>query len=330
MSIGHDWDAMGDGTLRAAEMLPAGPNGKPAGPRVDPRLAAAVEDTAAQGKARQDKVGDRIDRTSKYTAGLRDIDGKGDRAVKGVTAGASTMPPMPTIPSSAPPAPTMAAAVPAVPAMPSPGGGATAPSGIGGIAPQLLAALVALTQAGAAEEAADGMFPELRGDPWSSDSAHAPQNPQPLGLSQVSLAKYPGGPLSAGETAAVIDQALTINGVPNDPSLRAQWQELYQHMAAGESSRNPNAANNTDSNATGPIVEDGSHSNSSRGMWQCIPSTFAAYHMAGTSNSIYDPVASAAASINYVMHTYHVSPDGENLADFAAHRGVGTAGYRGY
>lgn len=58
------------------------------------------------------------------------------------------------------------------------------------------------------------------------------------------------------------------------------------------------------------IVSDGAHANSSRGAWQCIPTTFAAYHMAGTSNSIYDPVASAAASMNYVMNTYHVSPTG--------------------
>lgn len=98
----------------------------------------------------------------------------------------------------------------------------------------------------------------------------------------------------------------------------------------GESTRDPNAANNSDTNATGPMMEDSAHSNSSRGIWQTIPSTFAAYHMGGTSASIYDPIASAAASMNYLMHTYHVSPNGVGLANFATARGVGTSGYTGY
>jgi hypothetical protein len=54
-----------------------------------------------------------------------------------------------------------------------------------------------------------------------------------LSVSQVSLQKSPYGQLSPGQAASVIDQALTINGVPNDPLLRAQWQLVYQHMDQG-------------------------------------------------------------------------------------------------
>ena len=193
------------------------------------------------------------------------------------------------------------------------------------IDPALLEALVQASQ-----DRASGGIPELDGDPASASSATSPQNPQPLALSQVSLAKYGSGPLSQEETAAVIDQALTINGVPNDPALRAQWHDLYQHMAVGESSRDPDALNNWDTNATGAMREDGAYANSSRGMWQTIPSTFAAYHMAGTSTSIYDPVASAAASMNYVMNTYNVAPTGQGLQAFMVRQGVGTGGYQGY
>lgn len=72
--------------------------------------------------------------------------------------------------------------------------------------------------------------------------------------------------------------------------------------------------NTTDSNAIGPIQSDGAPFQCSRGGWQCIPQTFAAYHQAGTSYQIYDPVANCAAAINYVRSDYGVADDGSNLA----------------
>lgn len=72
--------------------------------------------------------------------------------------------------------------------------------------------------------------------------------------------------------------------------------------------------NKSDSNANGPVQVDGAPLNSSRGGWQCIPSTFAANHVAGTSLNIYDRVASCAAAMRYVMGRYGVSRDGFDLA----------------
>jgi hypothetical protein len=322
--ISNTGGSLVDGTNQAMGGLPASKKGKASGPGVDPRLSAAVDDTSKQNQRGRQNVVDAGDKTSKYTKGLSDIQDDSARGIKSAGNGQSSMPAMPMVPaSSAPTAPAPMQTPAPAPAMTAPA--VTPPAGVSSIDPNLLAALIEASRA-----QSDGDTPRLSGDPASASSATTPQSPQPLDVSQVSLEKYPGGKMSADQTASIIDQALTINGIPNDPALRSQWQELYQHMAVGESSRNPNAANNSDTNATGSMLEDGAYANSSRGMWQCIPSTFAAYHMAGTSNSIYDPVASAAASINYVMSTYHVSPEGSGLTQFAAARGVGTGGYTGY
>ena len=69
---------------------------------------------------------------------------------------------------------------------------------------------------------------------------------------------------------------------------------LYQMQT--ESGGNPNAINLWDSNAAA--------GDPSRGLMQVIGSTFAAYHVPGTSNNIYDPLANIAAAINYASHVY--------------------------
>jgi hypothetical protein len=320
--ISNDYASMVDGAQRAAEMLSTPITAAPTPPGVDPRLSVAVDDAAAQNQKDQDRVRDGADKTGKYTNGLKELQEQGADNLRGV--GGPQMPTMPSVPQSAEAAP-MAAAAPAMSAMSAP-----APTGLSGIDPSMLAALIAATQWQSQAESLVGLTPTLAGSAADATSATTPQPGQPLSVSQVSLQKSPYGQLSQGQVASVIDQALTINGVPNDPQLRAQWQQVYQHMAQGESALNPNAVNNSDSNATGAMMSDGGRANSSRGLWQCIPSTFATYHMAGTSNSIYDPVASAAASMNYVMNRYHVSPTGEGLASFAASRGVGRGTYTGY
>ena len=76
-------------------------------------------------------------------------------------------------------------------------------------------------------------------------------------------------------------------------------------------------------------MSDGAPTNSSRGPAQSIPGTFAAYHQPGTSTSIYEPVANIAASMNYVMGSYGVSPDGSNLAARVAQANPNAAA-RGY
>jgi hypothetical protein len=85
-------------------------------------------------------------------------------------------------------------------------------------------------------------------------------------------------------------QALALNGLPSSLAN----QVLYQ--IGTESGGNPNAINLTDSNAAA--------GDPSRGLLQTIGSTFDAYHVAGTSTNIYDPLANIAAAINYARHVY--------------------------
>ena len=63
-----------------------------------------------------------------------------------------------------------------------------------------------------------------------------------------------------------------------------------------ESSGNPRAINDWDINAINGIP--------SKGLLQVIPPTFKAYHVAGTSWDIYDPVANITAAANYAAHRY--------------------------
>ncbi|WP_330350224.1 transglycosylase SLT domain-containing protein [Streptomyces sp. NBC_00582] len=63
-----------------------------------------------------------------------------------------------------------------------------------------------------------------------------------------------------------------------------------------ESSGNPNAINDWDINAINGIP--------SKGLLQVIPPTFKAYHVAGTSWNIYDPVANITAACNYAADKY--------------------------
>ncbi|RMI29539.1 transglycosylase SLT domain-containing protein [Nocardia stercoris] len=92
----------------------------------------------------------------------------------------------------------------------------------------------------------------------------------------------------------------------DDPVARQRWIDGYLTLIQRESGGNVGAINLTDSNAVA--------GHPSQGLTQTIPSTFNEYHVAGTSNVITDPTANIAASMNYVMHTYHVSRDGANLA----------------
>jgi SLT domain-containing protein len=125
-------------------------------------------------------------------------------------------------------------------------------------------------------------------------------------VEEVEYTKYTGG----GDIHTWITQAcVAANLQPTDA-----WLEGYKTLCSRESSDRPNAINAWDKNAHGKNVADGHPLNCSRGIAQCIPSTFAAYHVDGTSKSIYDPVANIAASMRYVLQRYHVSGDGSDLA----------------
>lgn len=85
-------------------------------------------------------------------------------------------------------------------------------------------------------------------------------------------------------------KALAMLGLP------ASLASAVEYQMQTESGGNPNIINNWDSNAAA--------GDPSRGLMQTIGSTFAAYHVPGTSNDIFDPLANIAAAINYAMHVY--------------------------
>src|ERR1700760_3951865 len=115
---------------------------------------------------------------------------------------------------------------------------------------------------------------------------------------------------SDGTIAEGIEGACAAAKVP----FSGYWLRGMETLTQRESSWLPNAINHWDSNASGPIAADGYPLNCSRGLAQVIPSTFAAHHVDGTSNSIYDPVANVAASIAYIRSRYDVAEDGRDLA----------------
>lgn len=127
-----------------------------------------------------------------------------------------------------------------------------------------------------------------------------------INVENVNYTLYTGG----GDIDSWIAQACQVAGVPRNDA----WVQGYKTLCQRESSYRPNAINLGDRNAVGTPVQDGHPQNCSRGVAQCVPKTFAAYHVAGTSPSIYDPVANIAASIQYVRERYHVSSDGSDLA----------------
>ena len=103
--------------------------------------------------------------------------------------------------------------------------------------------------------------------------------------------------------------ATTLAGYPNnldgwireslaimaEKGIPGTYDGIYRNVIR-ESSGNPNAINNWDSNAAAGTP--------SKGLLQVIDPTFAAYHVAGTSFDIYDPVANITAACNYAAARY--------------------------
>lgn len=99
-----------------------------------------------------------------------------------------------------------------------------------------------------------------------------------------------------------------------DPAARRRWIVGYETLIARESAGRPSAVASEPAMAAGARQSDGHGLGFARGIAQTIPATFARYHLPGTSTNIYDPVANICASMNYVIHRYGVSLNGENLA----------------
>ncbi|WP_327365455.1 transglycosylase SLT domain-containing protein [Streptomyces sp. NBC_01217] len=79
------------------------------------------------------------------------------------------------------------------------------------------------------------------------------------------------------------------NGIPGS------YDSIHRNIMR-ESSGNPRAINNWDSNAA--------KGTPSKGLLQVIDPTFSAYHVPGTSMDIYDPVANITAACNYAADRY--------------------------
>lgn len=141
--------------------------------------------------------------------------------------------------------------------------------------------------------------------PAAVGAALATNGQAAIKVADVDYSKFNG----AGDVDSWIEQACVAAGQPHTDG----WIKGYKTLCRRESSNDPNACNRTDINAKGAPVADGNRGSCSRGIAQCIPPTFAAYHVPGTSNAIYDPVANIAASMKYVRQRYHVSLDGSDL-----------------
>ena len=117
----------------------------------------------------------------------------------------------------------------------------------------------------------------------------------PIAVSDVQYDHYAG----IGDPASWIAQGMVCAGVSG-----SDWNSGLVIIEENESSGNPNAINDYDLNAHGATQSDGYPQDCSRGLMQCIPPTFAAYHVSETPNEIYNPVANVAAAIHYIIATY--------------------------
>ena len=83
--------------------------------------------------------------------------------------------------------------------------------------------------------------------------------------------------------------------IMKEKGIPGSYHGLHKNIMR-ESSGNPMAINNWDINARNGIP--------SKGLLQVIQPTFNAYHVAGTSKNIYDPVANITAAANYAADRY--------------------------
>jgi len=141
-------------------------------------------------------------------------------------------------------------------------------------------------------------------------------------LRSVSFENRPAWRGGRNAIIGYLNQALDIMGI-TDPGARARWLEGMLVLAEHESTYRTTAVNVDDCNAHGPEQADGAPLHATRGPFQVMPDTFAAYHQPGTSTMVWDPVASACAAMNYIMATYGVARDANNLRVLVAQTNPG-------
>ncbi|MFD5793162.1 transglycosylase SLT domain-containing protein [Streptomyces diastatochromogenes] len=118
-----------------------------------------------------------------------------------------------------------------------------------------------------------------------------------------------GATSASAATPTATTPSTTLAGYPNNldgwireslaimaqKGIPGTYNGIYRNVIR-ESSGNPAAINLWDSNAAKGIP--------SKGLLQVIDPTFNAYHVAGTSFNIYDPVANITAACNYAAARY--------------------------
>lgn len=289
----------------------------------DPLIADALKNHNKTSKDRFDAAADDLAGGKKAAAGFADADQRGARKAAGAAdpgalaalRNAMSQPAASASPFAAAPMPAMAApaAMPASMPMPAP-----AP-GMINMDPNVLAKLISNADMSGVPSAKTAL---------SGATGQVPGRGR-LSLGDVAIQPTGMGTLTRSQLQAVIDKALDNNGVTKDPAVRGIWHDLLYQQYTKESSGVVDAVNRVDVNAHGAIVPtDQAPAGSSRGLGQCIPQTFADFHVPGTSNNIYDPEANLSASVGYMMHTHKVSADGQGLSEFYTSRRA--AGFGGY
>ncbi|MFE0510829.1 transglycosylase SLT domain-containing protein [Streptomyces sp. NPDC058964] len=129
--------------------------------------------------------------------------------------------------------------------------------------------------------------------PASAQAAEAPQTAHGVTAPAGDSHTDPKGTTTAtGSLDGWIKQSLAImkaKGIPGS------YEGLHRNIMR-ESGGNPNAQNNWDVNAQ--------KGTPSKGLLQVIQPTFNAYHVAGTAQSVTDPVANITAAANYAAQRY--------------------------
>ncbi|MGK5691596.1 transglycosylase SLT domain-containing protein [Streptomyces sp. URMC 128] len=126
----------------------------------------------------------------------------------------------------------------------------------------------------------------------TATKSSAPAKPAAKPAGGVAQATQAAAKTYANNLDGWIREALDImaqKGIPGS------YDGIYRNIMR-ESSGNPQAINNWDSNAA--------KGTPSKGLLQVIDPTFAAYHVAGTSFDPYDPVANITAACNYAAARY--------------------------
>ncbi|WP_228994631.1 transglycosylase SLT domain-containing protein [Streptomyces sp. DH8] len=161
--------------------------------------------------------------------------------------------------------------------------------------PHLIQPGIKLTLGAASAPAADGKDATVTPATARGGSADRADRSERIGAAPVANAAPAAGTQAATYTNDLdgwIKESLAIMAEQGIPGT---YEGIHRNIMR-ESSGNPAAINNWDSNAV--------KGTPSKGLLQVIDPTFQAYHVPGTSTDSYDPVANITAACNYAADRY--------------------------